>query len=93
VPAYGREIELTGGFGPFQVIGRVDFVLVLWDRGTPRLRIVEAKASRKDRTYHRIQLALYLTMLRQIVREAPSLFLGARSAPTRLRAVSPESMK
>jgi hypothetical protein len=44
----GREIELTGTFGAFEVNGRMDFVLVLWDRGTPRLRIVEAKASRKD---------------------------------------------
>ncbi|WP_407150449.1 AAA domain-containing protein [Bradyrhizobium sp. ORS 86] len=80
-PAYGREIELTGNFGPFQAVGRMDFVLVLWDRGTPRLRIVEAKASRKDRTYHRIQLALYLTMLRQIVREAPIIIAGREIGP------------
>ena len=80
-PAYGREIELTGTVGPFQVIGRMDFVIALWDRGTPRLRIVEAKASRKDRTYHRIQLALYLTMLRQVVREAPITVAGREIGP------------
>ena len=81
VSAYGREIELSGTSGPFQVIARMDFVLVLWDRGTPRLRIVEAKASRKDRTYHRIQLALYLTMLREIVREAPLTIAGREIGP------------
>jgi hypothetical protein len=81
VPAYGREIELSGTFGPFQVIGRMDFVLLLWDRGTPRLRVVEAKASRKDRTYHRIQLALYLLMLRRLVREAPITIAGREIGP------------
>ena len=70
-PAYGREIEIAGQLGGFQVNGRMDFVLVLWDRGTPRLRVVEAKASRKDRTYQRFQLAVYVLMLRQMVREAP----------------------
>jgi hypothetical protein len=49
----------------------MDFVLVLWNRCTPRLRIVEAKASRKDRTYHRIQLALYLVMLQQLLERYP----------------------
>lgn len=80
-PAYGREIELTGTFGAFDVNGRMDFVLVLWDRGTPRLRVVEAKASRKDRTYHRIQLALYLLMLRQLLEQAPLIIAGREVGP------------
>ena len=72
VPAYGREIEVAGTFGPFQSEwhGQIS-CLVLWDRGTARLRVVEAKASRKDRTYHRIQLAMYLLMLRQLLEDAP----------------------
>lgn len=74
--AYGREIELSGAFGSFQVTGRMDFLLVLWDRGTPRLRIVEGKASRKDRTYHRIQLAAYVLMLQQMLRKAPLRIAG-----------------
>ncbi|EKS34237.1 AAA domain-containing protein [Afipia broomeae] len=68
---YGREISITGTIGEFEISGRIDFLLVLWDRGTPRLRVVEGKASRKDRTYHRIQLAVYVLMLRRILREDP----------------------
>jgi predicted RecB family nuclease len=81
VSAYGREVEVTGVLGPFEVNGRMDFLLVLWDRGTPRLRIVEAKASRKDRTYHRIQLALYLLMLRQLLDAAPLTIAGRELGP------------
>ena len=80
-PAYGREIEVLGTFGAFDVNGRMDFVLVLWDCGAPRLRIVEAKASRKDRTYHRIQLALYLLVLRQLVEQAPLTIAGREVGP------------
>ena len=74
--AYGREIEVAGAFGPFQLSGRMDFLVVLWDLGTPRLRIVEGKASRKDRTYHRIQLAAYILMLRQVLHDAPLNIAG-----------------
>jgi len=59
----------------------MDFVLVLLDRGTPRLRIVEAKASRKDRTYHRIQLALYLQMLQQLLEHTPLIIAGREVGP------------
>lgn len=69
-PAYGREIEISGTFGPFVLSGRIDFLLALWDHGVPRLRLVEGKASRKDRTYHRIQLAVYILILRQLLRES-----------------------
>lgn len=69
--AYGREIEISARVGAFDVSGRIDFFVVLWDRGTVRVRIVEGKASRKDRTYHRIQLAAYLFALCQQLREAP----------------------
>lgn len=73
---YGREIELSHGIGTFALSGRIDFLVLLWDRGTPRLRIVEGKASRKDRTYHRLQLAAYVTMLRRLVREEPLVVAG-----------------
>jgi hypothetical protein len=79
--AYGREIEIAGQLGSFKVNGRMDFVLVLWDRGTPRLRVVEAKASRKDRTYQRIQLGVYVLMLRQVLREAPLVIAGRELGP------------
>lgn len=73
---YGREIEIAREIGTFALSGRIDFLVLLWDRGTPRLRIVEGKASRKDRTYHRLQLAAYVTMLRRHVREEPLVVAG-----------------
>ena len=79
--AYGREIEIAEQLGSFQVNGRMDFVLALWDRGTPRLRVVEAKASRKDRTYQRIQLGVYVLMLRQMLRVAPLVIAGRELGP------------
>nr|WP_238401635.1 AAA domain-containing protein [Altererythrobacter sp. C41] len=61
---YCREVEIGGPIGCFNVDGRMDFVVLLWDDVVPRLRIVEGKASRKDRTYHRIQLATYMVLFR-----------------------------
>lgn len=71
VEAYGREVEIGARIGAFDVSGRIDFLVVLWTEGTVRVRLVESKASRKDRTYHRIQLALYLVLLRRHLRDRP----------------------
>ena len=56
---YGREVVVSGRVGEVELRGRIDFLIVTWLEGQPRLRIVETKASRRDRTYHRIQVALY----------------------------------
>ena len=66
-----REVEIGDRAGVFHVSGRMDFVVLLWDDGMPRLRIVEGKASRKDRTYHRIQLATYMTLVQQRLASEP----------------------
>lgn len=71
VPVYCREVTLTGRIGCFEVEGRIDFAVLLWDNGVPRLRVVEGKASRKDRTYHRIQLATYIILLLDRIAERP----------------------
>ncbi|MFA5313450.1 MAG: AAA domain-containing protein, partial [Methanomassiliicoccales archaeon] len=60
---FSREVELTGTIGRFDLHGRCDFMVLHWKDGSPRLRIVECKASRKDKTYHRIQLAAYVLMV------------------------------
>src|SRR5262249_34835610 len=65
--AYGREIEIEVGIGPFRLKGRVDFILVLWQGGKPRLRLVECKSSRRDRTYQRLQVAIYRRMIRTLI--------------------------
>lgn len=68
-PAYAREIRVSGEIGAFTVEGRVDFVVVLWRDGRPRIRLVECKASRRDRTYHRVQVGLYLLLARAWISE------------------------
>ncbi len=62
---YAREVEIHGMIGDFLLRGRMDFLLLSWDGERPLLKVVECKASRKDRTYHRIQLSIYLALVRQ----------------------------
>ncbi|MFN3649324.1 MAG: AAA domain-containing protein [Armatimonadota bacterium] len=84
---YGREIEVRGEIGGFAVVGRIDFVLLLWTGDRFRLRLVECKASRRDRTYHRVQLVLYLLILRQLLAEQPLVIDGVPVAPQDLECV------
>jgi len=74
--AYGREVTVAADLGGFHVEGRIDFLLVIWRDGRPRLRIVECKASRKDRTYQRVQVALYGMIARRLLDKLP-LRVGA----------------
>lgn len=66
---YAREVSLRGRIGAFDVEGRFDFLLVLWRDDLPYIRIVEGKASRRDRTYQRMQVAAYVYMLRAWVEQ------------------------
>ncbi|MEO1149924.1 MAG: AAA domain-containing protein [Pseudomonadota bacterium] len=86
VSAYGREISLSGSVGQFELTGSVDFILALWDQGTLRIRVVECKASRKDRTYHRIQLAAYVQLLHDALLQAPLNVVGRNFGPEILEA-------
>lgn len=76
--AYGREISVEGGIEAFAVLGAIDFVLVEWDAGRPRLRLIEGKSSRKDRTYHRIQLVCYQLLIEQELARTPLTIAGHR---------------
>jgi len=69
--AYGREISINGNFREFNIKGQIDFVAVLWENNKPKLRLIESKASRKDRTYHRFQVALYRMLVRQLIKDSP----------------------
>lgn len=69
--AYGRQVSVEGGIGDFTVTGVIDFVLVLWEDGYPCLRLVETKASRRDRTYHRIQVACYMLLVQSLLEDQP----------------------
>lgn len=67
-PAYSRNVCVGGNFGAFHLRGEMDFLIILWDQtGTPRLKIVECKASRRDRTYHRIQVVLYYLLVSDLI--------------------------
>lgn len=57
--AYAREVQIQGSLGAFAVDGRIDFVVIGWQDGQPTIRLVECKASRRDKTYHRIQVGIY----------------------------------
>ena len=71
--AYGREISLNGNLEEFNIRGQIDFIVVLWENNEPKLRLVEGKASRKDRTYHQVQVALYQMLVRKRIEENPEM--------------------
>lgn len=85
--AYGREIEIEGTIGAFPILGRMDFVLILWNDGKPKLRIVECKASRRDRTYHRIQVAIYRLLVSQNLSSNPIIINGITLTPNDIECV------
>jgi hypothetical protein len=80
VGGYARQIAVGGTIGAFRVYGLIDFVLVRCEGGTPRLTLVECKASRRDRTYHRVQVTLYRMLLRGILGGAP-VAIGPGTVP------------
>ena len=67
--AFGREVDVSGLIGAFEVLGRIDFVIIEWDEFVPRVRLVECKASRRDKTYQRVQAAVYRLLVRKLVEE------------------------
>lgn len=75
--AYGREIAISGRICAFDVDGRMDFVVLRWVDDRPILRVVETKASRRDKTYHRIQVGLYRLLIERHL-ETSSLEVGGR---------------
>lgn len=68
---YLREVKLETRIADFNVNGRVDFLLLRWIDNQPTIWIVEAKSSRRDRTYHRVQVTLYWMMMRRLLDDNP----------------------
>ncbi|MGB3511358.1 MAG: PD-(D/E)XK nuclease family protein [Microcoleaceae cyanobacterium] len=79
--AYGREISIEGYLGEFNIYGQIDFVVLLWENDEPKLRLVEGKASRKDRTYHQVQVGLYRMLVRQLIGENSLNICGIKLKP------------
>ena len=84
---YAREIEIDGTFGRFFVTGRCDFLIIHWKDGTPSLRVVECKASRKDKSYHRLQLASYVLMIQAEIEEHGLSVAGIPIDPRNIEGV------
>jgi len=85
--AYGREISLNGNLEEFNIRGQIDFIVVLWENNEPKLRLVEGKASRKDRTYHQVQVALYQMLVRKRIEENPISISGINLKPENIECV------
>ena len=61
---YAREVEISGQVGVFPLQGRMDLVLLHWEDGVPKVRVLELKASRRNRSHHYVQLALYASLVK-----------------------------
>lgn len=86
-PAYARQVKVEAVIGSFHVVGKIDFILVLWKNGTPNLRIIECKASRRDRTYHRIQVELYSMIVQSLAGIEPLSIQGRDINPQDIECV------
>ncbi|MEZ4458633.1 MAG: AAA domain-containing protein [bacterium] len=78
---FAREVAVEGNVGAFQIRGRIDFVVAGISDGQPYLRLVECKASRRDKTYHRVQAVLYRILVRQLIHQMPTFVGGLPVAP------------
>ncbi|MDP9023939.1 MAG: hypothetical protein M3N13_01010, partial [Candidatus Eremiobacteraeota bacterium] len=85
--AYVRELAITATIGDFSVSGRIDFAVIRWRNERPRLLLAECKASRRDRTYQRIQAAIYLLITRALARAGQLHVGGAVVAENEIDAV------
>ncbi|WP_319591650.1 AAA domain-containing protein [uncultured Draconibacterium sp.] len=66
---FGREVKVNGVLSDFELSGRIDFLIFTFSDNIPKIKIVECKASRRDRTYHRIQVGIYKLLLLEYFRE------------------------
>lgn len=74
---FWREMAVQGTVGDFAVRGSLDFILLTWsDTNEPVLRVVECKSSRRDRTYHRVQVVLYQILVEQLLVSEPAQWRG-----------------
>ena len=85
--AYGREISINGNLGEFNIRGQIDFAIIFWEKDEPKLRLVECKASRKDRTYHQVQVAVYQMIVRQLIKDNPVIINKVELTPENIECV------
>ncbi|MBX0291700.1 PD-(D/E)XK nuclease family protein [Hymenobacter sp. HSC-4F20] len=74
---FWRETTVEGKVGDFEVRGSIDFILLTWAANNePVLYVVECKSSRRDRTYHRVQVVLYQILVEQLLSSTPAIWHG-----------------
>ncbi len=84
---YAREVSTEGQIGVFHIKGVIDFLILHWEDEQPILRVVETKASRKDKTYHRTQVATYQILVEQELENSPQVVGGAQLTADNLEAI------
>ena len=89
IPAFARQVKVLANIGRFDIGGNIDFVLLLpGESGEPaRIRLVECKASRRDHTYHHVQVGLYRMMIGEMLRQAPVTLHGSPVAVDQIECV------
>ncbi len=80
-PIYLYQVPMHGLFGRWRFEGRADLVRVERNaEGRLDALVIDVKASRKDKVQHRLQVAVYVRMLEQMLGEggiAPGQFEGS----------------
>ena len=90
------QVPMKGSVGVWEVKGIADLI-VIWPLkdGKLRVRIFELKSSWKEQTAHRIQVAIYILLLRQVLSHMLSqveLEGGVINRETNLEKLDPESL-
>jgi hypothetical protein len=82
---FADEVVVEAQVGAFHLQGRVDFIVLDWCEGQPRLTLAECKASRRDKTYQRLQVVLYRMIIAQMVK--------TRALEVNTQSVEPASLR
>ena len=78
--SYFYQVPMRGTLGRWPFEGRADLVRVQIGTDGPEFLVIDIKASRKDKVQHRLQVAVYVLMLQQMLAQvgsAASKFEGA----------------
>lgn len=64
---YFYQVPMRGKLGRWPFEGRADLVRVQVGSDSPTFLVIDIKASRKDKVQHRLQVAVYVLMLQQML--------------------------
>jgi hypothetical protein len=65
------QVPLRGSIGAWDVRGLADLIAIWpWNKTGVKITVFEIKASWKERTYHRVQVAIYALLLSEVLRNS-----------------------